>query len=200
MAATLRSSIRERLSSGELATLVRVAAAGDRSSWAELVREFDGLLWAVARAHRLREADAADVVQTTWVKLLEHLGSLNDPGRVGGWLATTARRECLGVLRRAQRDVLYGDDAPDYESPHATPDQVMLLSERDEALRQAFSRLRLSDQTLLRLALAEPRPSYEEISAALDMPMGSIGPTRARALGRLRREVVKEDPLIGIDC
>jgi RNA polymerase sigma factor (sigma-70 family) len=199
MAATPRSSARERLSFDDLAALVRGAAAGEPSSWAELVDEFDGLLWAVARAHRLREADAADVVQTTWAKLLEHLAGLNDPARVGGWLATTARRECLGVLRRAQRDVLYGDYTPDYESPDPTPDEVLLLSERDEALWRAFSRLRLSDQMLLRLALAEPRPSYEEISAALDMPIGSIGPTRARALERLRREVVKDDIVVGTE-
>lgn len=199
MAATVSSSARERLDPDSLAALVRGAAAGDQSSWATLVREFDGLLWAVARAHRLREADAADVVQSTWTKLLEHMARLNEPAHVGGWLATTARRECLAILRRAQRDVLYSDDSPEQESPDAKPDEMLILSERDEALWRGFSRLRPSDQTLLRLLLAEPRPSYEEISAALDMPIGSIGPTRARALERLRREIVREDAFAGIE-
>lgn len=199
MAVTLRSGARERLASEDLAALVRGAASGDRSSWAELVCEFDGLLWAVARAHRLREADAADVVQMTWTRLLEHLAGLNDPARVGGWLATTARRECLGVLRRGRRDVLYGDETPECESPDPTPDEVLTTSERDEALWRAFSRLRPSDGALLRLLVAEARPSYEEISAALDMPIGSIGPTRARALERLRREIVNDDTCAGIE-
>jgi RNA polymerase sigma factor (sigma-70 family) len=180
---------RGRLSAERITHLVRAAASGDQSAWNGLVQEFGGMIWAVARAHRLRDADASDVSQATWLRLLEHLGQLKDPARVGAWLATTARRECLRVLRENERRVLYGDDAPEYESPDMAPADVVLLSERDEALRQSFDRLRASDRALLRLLMAEPRPPYEEIAAALDMPIGSIGPTRQRALERLRREL-----------
>jgi RNA polymerase sigma factor (sigma-70 family) len=186
---------RGRLPDERITELVLAAAAGDQPAWNGLVREFGGMVWAVARAHRLREADAADVSQATWLRLLEHLGALRDPARVGAWLATTARRECLRVLRENERRVLYGDDGPDYESHDMQPDEAVLLSERDDALRQSFSSLRASDQALLRVLLADPRPPYEEIAAALDMPIGSIGPTRQRALERLRRELAAHGTL-----
>lgn len=186
---------RGRLGDELVAKLVRAAAAGDQHAWNGLVQEFGGMVWAIARAHRLPEADAAEVSQSAWLRLLEHLGQLKDPARVGAWLATTARRECLRVLRDNDRRVLYGDDGPDYESPDMSPDDAVLLSERDDALRRSFSQLRASDQALLRILMADPRPSYEEIAAALEMPIGSIGPTRQRALERLRRELETQGTL-----
>ncbi len=80
--------------------LVLRAAAGDRSAWDELVSRFSGLVCAVARGHRLRSEDAAEVFQTTWLRLLENLAQLREPDRVGAWLATTARRECLRLFRQ----------------------------------------------------------------------------------------------------
>lgn len=186
---------RRRLPDERIAKLVSSAAAGDQRAWNSLVQQFGGMVWAVARAHRLRDADAADVSQATWLRLLENLGRLKDPARVGAWLATTARRECLRVLRESERRLLYGDDAPEHESPDMPPDSAVLLSERDDALRRSFDRLRPSDQALLRLLMADPRPPYEEISAALEMPIGSIGPTRQRALERLRRELDSQGTL-----
>lgn len=180
---------RGRLPDERIAELVSSASAGDQRAWNSLVQQFGGMVWAVARAHRLRDADAADVSQATWLRLLENFGALKEPARVGAWLATTARRECLRVLRDGERRLLYGDDAPEHASPDLSPDGVVVLSERDEALWRSFSRLRPSDQALLRLLMADPRPPYEEISAALDMPIGSIGPTRQRALERLRQEL-----------
>ena len=172
-----------------ISSLVVAAAAGDQRAWNALVQEFTGLLWAVARAHRLHDADAADVVQATWLRLLEHLERLHDPARAGAWLATTARRECLRVLRGRERVTPSGEDLHEGESADAPPDRALLEQERDEALWRSFSRLRDSDQALLRLLMADPRPAYEEIAAALDMPIGSIGPTRQRALERLRQEL-----------
>ncbi|MGP0038793.1 MAG: RNA polymerase sigma factor [Solirubrobacteraceae bacterium] len=173
----------------QLVEIVRAAAAGDQSSWERLVSEFSGMVWAVARSHRLGDADAGDVVQATWVKLVEHLADLKDPSRVGPWLATTARRECLRVLRAAKRQVPMGDDMPDREAPDGSPDRDLLIAERNAALRRGFSRLRPRDQDLLRMLAADPPPTYEEISAALNLPIGSIGPTRARALERLRNQL-----------
>jgi RNA polymerase sigma factor (sigma-70 family) len=180
---------RDRLPGHHLARLVSAAGGGDQRAWDALVREFGSMIWAVARAHRLHDANAADVAQATWLRLLEHLTRLNDPARVGAWLATTARRECLRVIRESDRSVPYGGEAPELPSSDSPPGEALLISERDDALWRAFARLRLSDQALLRLLMADPRPPYEEIAAALDIPIGSIGPTRQRALTRLRREL-----------
>ena len=92
------------------------AARGDQRAWDALIREFSGMIWAVARAHRLPDASAADVAQATWLALLQHLTRLKDPTRVGAWLATTARRECLRVIRDSERSVPFGDEAPEHEA------------------------------------------------------------------------------------
>jgi RNA polymerase sigma factor (sigma-70 family) len=159
----------------------------DEAAWGRLVARYGGLVWAVARAHRLSDADAADVCQATWLRLVEHLDRVRDRGALGGWLATTARRECLRMLRAGGRVVPVADP-PDSIDDRAQVDARLLASERDERLWSAFGRLERRDRALLRMLAADPRPSYEEIGCALGMPVGSIGPTRARALERLRRE------------
>lgn len=183
------NGVRVRLTPEATTCLVEHAAAGDEHAWQGLVDEFGGLVWAVTRAHRLGDADAGDVTQTTWLRLVEHLSLLKDPERVGAWLATTARHECLGVLRRSARLVAHGDDLPEPADDAPTHDTALLTQERDATLWRAFAHLSERDRALLRMLMADPVPSYEEIGAALGMPIGSIGPTRARALQRLRREV-----------
>jgi RNA polymerase sigma factor (sigma-70 family) len=174
-------------SAGEL---VRAAAAGDQRAWNDLVEKFAGLVWGVARKHRLNDSDAADVCQATWLRLVEHLGNLREPEAVAGWLVTTARRECLRVLRESDRQIPVDvateiDLRADVTLPDA--DAGLLEHERAEALREAFAGLPPSCRALLAMLLADPPHSYIEISEALGMPIGSIGPTRARALERLRR-------------
>jgi RNA polymerase sigma factor (sigma-70 family) len=179
----------DRINNSDVARSVASAASGDPTGWDALVRQFGGLIRAVAHAHGLRDAHAADVAQATWLKLLEHLEDVREPGRVGAWLATTARRECLRVLRDGTRHRPLEVEALEGESPDI-PGQEMLVAERDRGLWHAFKRLRPRDQVLLDMLLvADHRPSYEEISAALDLPIGSIGPTRARALDRLRQQL-----------
>jgi RNA polymerase sigma factor (sigma-70 family) len=171
------------------AHIIESAARGDDAAWSQIVERYSGLLWAVARAHRLSSCDAADVVQATWLRLIEHLTRIRNPEAVGAWLATTARRECLVTLRRAAR--CQPSDEID-TLVHAFADDIdtrLLTRERDAGLWTAFRRLPARDQALLRLLTAEPALSYEEIGAALAMPVGSIGPTRGRALERLRREL-----------
>lgn len=180
---------RARQSPVAICRLVECAAAGDERAWHRLVDQFGGLVWAVTRAHRLGDGDAADVVQCTWLRLVEHLGRLEEPARVGAWLATTARRECLRVLRGSARLVPYGDELPEPADDAPAHHATLLTRERDVTLWTAFACLCERDRALLRMLMADPAPSYEEIGAALEMPIGSIGPTRARALGRLRREV-----------
>ncbi len=168
-----------------LCDLVRAARQGDHRAWDTLVARYGGMVWAVARAHRLCEADAADASQATWLKLLEHIGDIKEPKAIGGWLATTARRECLRILRRASRvDPL--TQTPETADNGPELDERLLTGERDACLWRAFEALGPRHQALLRMLAADPAPSYEEIGAALGMPIGSIGPTRARALERLR--------------
>lgn len=188
---TLRSKRHRRAGRppSEVASLVERAVAGDERAWHDLVAEFGNLVWAIARSHRLCDADAAEVTQTTWTHLVEHLDRLHDPARVGAWLATTARRECLRVLRNGARLVPSGDVAHDLPDDAPEHGAALIAAERDAALWQAFESLRPRDRALLRMLVADPRPSYEEIGATLNMPIGSIGPTSARALKRLRDAV-----------
>jgi RNA polymerase sigma factor (sigma-70 family) len=169
-----------------LQELIQAANDGDQQAWGVIVDRFEGLVWATTRAHRLSHADAADVTQTTWLRLVENLDRINDPERLGGWLATTARRECLRHLRLHGRELQVEDDSV-FEAPsEGTAEDRLIVRERDDALRRAFARIGERCQALLRMLSAPEPPSYEEIGAALGMPIGAIGPTRARCLDKLR--------------
>jgi RNA polymerase sigma factor (sigma-70 family) len=178
--------------------LVRGAAGGDEAAWHGLVTRFSSLVWAVARAHRLTNADAADVYQTTWLRLAEHIGRIEHPERVGAWLATAARRECLQSLRSAAKVAPTDDmDRLDISPGVGNPTEEAVVAaetEREDAARaaamwRAFGRLSGRCRELLRILMATPPPSYAEVAAALGLPLGSIGPTRARCLQRLREEM-----------
>jgi RNA polymerase sigma factor (sigma-70 family) len=167
---------------------VEAAAAGDTEAWNDLVDRYAGLVWAVARGEGLSHADAADVCQTTWLRLAEHLGRLRTPESVGTWLARTARHECWRVLRSVHRvDSVEPNNLVSGEAPAADAD---LLAEEELALLwRGLASLSPPCRTLLRVLAADPPPSYAEVSAILDMPIGSIGPRRARCLDRLRELV-----------
>jgi RNA polymerase sigma factor (sigma-70 family) len=171
---------------------VRAAAAGDELAWGQLVTRFEGLVWSIVRSFRLGQADAADVVQTTWLRLIEHLDRVQQPDRVGAWLATTARHECLALLRRQGRPGLASDDVEDVVDPQPAPGDDLLTRERDAALWAALERVSEPCRRLLRVLASDPPPSYHEVSLALDMPIGSIGPRRARCLDNLRRELASD--------
>ena len=173
---------------GPVGVLVRAAADGDDDAWERLVDRFAGLIWAIARSHGLSTADAADVSQSTWLRFAEHARRIRQPERVGGWLATTARNESIRVLRRGHRDIpveaFQEGSVCDEASDLATH---LLEEERDKSLVLAFKALPSRCKTLLRVLTAVPPPSYAEASEVLEMPIGSIGPTRARCLEHLRR-------------
>jgi RNA polymerase sigma factor (sigma-70 family) len=177
------------MSDAGLSKLVGAAVKGDQRAWQALVERFSGLVWSVARAYGLSETDAADVVQTAWLRLVENLHRVRDAQRVGAWLAATARHEALRTLRLAGRQLPVGDDAElePSDSLQVTPESLALDSEQRSILWHAFAALPPACQRLLRVLMADPPPSYQEVAAALDMPIGSIGPTRGRCLDRLRR-------------
>ena len=180
--------------------LLASAAGGDQGAWNALVERYNGLLWSIARGYRLSAADAADVVQATWLKLVEHLDRIEDPERLPSWLGTTVRRECLQLIRRTVRQRLTsnGELLESLPDPGPTLDHALLVEERDAALWRALAELSEACQRLLRVLMASPPPAYAEVAAALDMPVGSIGPTRQRCLGRLR-DLVRNDELLGVD-
>jgi RNA polymerase sigma factor (sigma-70 family) len=176
------------LSDPEVRDLLRRVQAGDQDAWVALTDQYTNLLWSVARGMRLDHADAADAVQATWLRLVERLDTIREPERIGSWLATTIRRECLAIIRRNQRVSVSPSDRW-AELPAVTDDldAAVLREERDAALWKAFRVLPARCQALLRVLMADPPPSYAEVSAALGLPVGSIGPTRQRCLGVLRR-------------
>ncbi len=170
--------------------LVAAAADGDPQAWRELIDRFAVLIRSVTRSHRLSEADAEDVAQLTWLRAVEHIGRLHDPERFGAWVGTTARRECLRVLHGRKRVMPTCDEvANPLFAAHVDEDEIALAAERRTAVRQALTTLPDRQRTLLRLLHSETEPSYEAIGRKLGMPIGSIGPTRGRAIDRLRKEI-----------
>jgi RNA polymerase sigma factor (sigma-70 family) len=178
----------------QVIALVRAAGAGDLAAWDAIVQRYVALLWAVALRHGLSESDAADVVQTTWLRLLEHIDDIRDPSRLGSWLATTAQRESLRCIAHRRRNVL-GDDPGTFDGPDRLlppPDEALIAGEMAAAARSAMDTLPPTWRSLIELLIRDPTPSYEEIGANLGVPIGSIGPTRGRCVRRLRAAVDAE--------
>jgi RNA polymerase sigma factor (sigma-70 family) len=177
----------------EVTMLVHRAAKGDPAAWNAIVDEYAGLLWSVVRGFRLNQAQAADAVQTTWLRLVEHVADLREPAHLPGWLKTTAQRECLHVIRQNSRERLVdGDDDRDWGSDEEYddakqdgPEATALRREHQVLVRRALADLPDRHRELMELLVASPPIGYREISARLGMPVGSIGPTRARILARL---------------
>lgn len=172
----------------DVTELLPAAADGDAAAWEALVDEFGTMVWAVARSFGLDEATASDVAQTVWLRLHEHIGGIRDPRALPGWLATTAKREALRLLRRRRREVFSERDVP-VEDPTATVDDAHETEDRRRRVGEALARLSDACRQLLRLLTVEPALSYDEIAELLGRPRGSLGPTRARCLDRLRGEL-----------
>lgn len=172
----------------ESGTLVSRAAAGEPEAWDGLIQRFSGMVLSVARGNGLNPSDAADVSQTVWLRLVEHLGRIENPERVAGWLAVTTQRESRRFRRNAQRSIPVADDgAFEPRWPAAGPDSAILALERDRRVAAACAQLAPRCRQMLAMLFDEEPPTYKELSAVLDMPAGSIGPTRMRCLDCLRR-------------
>ncbi|WAX76699.1 RNA polymerase sigma factor [Streptomyces sp. KMM 9044] len=178
----------------DVGALVQSAVGGDAAAWKAIVEGLGPLVWSVVRAHRLSDADAHEVYQTVWFRFAQNLGRIREPEKTGAWLASTARHECLKVLRNARRLTLTDDPQfLDRVSEDGTPEQSLLeaeeaaaQSERVRRMWQEFEELGDRCRQLLRVLIASPPPSYQEVSAALGIAVGSIGPLRQRCLRRLR--------------
>ena len=186
---------RTHVSACSVATLVGNAGDGDQEAWAELVRRFEGMIASVGRRYGLSQADIGELQQTTWLRLVENLHRLKQPERVGGWLATTASRQSLQLAKRASRYSTGADqllaNLPDTD--HGFEIELSPDSAECRALQRALDRLKPRCRTLLSLLMAEEGVTgYKELSQLLNMPIGSIGPTRARCLEHLRRLLGEE--------
>lgn len=168
--------------------LLAAAALGDQVSWNELVRRYNALLWSIARSFRLSTQDASDVVQNTWLRLVENLDRIKQPDRLAAWLGTSARRECLQLLKRNAKTNTV-EELPDLKDPSPEVDTSLLADERDRALWRAVNRLSDKCSQLIRVLMADPPPSYADVAEMLGMPVGSIGPNRIRCLDQLRKQV-----------
>ena len=192
MTAILRHSTTdlEQLDSTGLLAAVR---AGDDAAWAQLTKRYVRLLWSVTNSCRLSEHDAQDVIQTTWIRLLENLDRIREPENLRHWLAITARRECWRVSGRAARapELLGEEIAQTLPADDERVDAALLRREQAEQLWAAVAQLPVTQQRVVRALAAPDEPTYDEIATTLGVPRGSLGPTRHRALRRLR--VILED-------
>jgi len=185
--------------------LVALARDGDADAWHEIVRRFDDSIRAVVRAHALDAPTARDMVQQTWTTAVAQIGAVREADALGGWLRTIARRECRRTVARKRREqAQYGKyhlvgDAENQEleihSDRPTPEDEALRAERRALLRVAWGNLPERDRMLLTLLMDEPKRPYVEISRDTGLPVGSIGPTRARSLARLRAQLAA----LGVD-
>lgn len=163
------------------------ASSGDPGAWAEIMRRYGGVVSAAVRSYRLPGGDELDATQTTWLRLAENAHRVQYPERLGAWLATTARRECLRILHdRAKRaaDPLDMDTVAD---PATSPEQHAIDRDTVHTLRALIAELEPRKRDLLQALFTDNPPSYADIADALGIPIGSIGPTRDRALHQLRR-------------
>ncbi len=194
----------------QLGELVERARCRDVAAWRQLVERLSGFMWVIARGEGLTVGDAADVCQTAWLRLVENLDRIDEPARLRFWMGTVVRREARRVRRTIGTvvpggDVLIGEGRPRTIQSAPVPlssitgemaitgemggiGDAMALRERSGAISRALGRLPERQRLLLRLLVAEPSLSYAEIAEVLDMPVGSIGPTRARALERLSQD------------
>jgi RNA polymerase sigma factor (sigma-70 family) len=171
--------------------LVSAAAGGDGRAWGEIVVRYGDLVRATVAGFRLQQADAADAVQNTWMRAVERLDSVRDPERLGGWLRTTARRECLSYTSatvRTQPDSLLADTLVD---PAPGPEALLLQDEARRTVQSVVEHLEGRRRRLIDALFYDDTDHYSEIARRVEMPVGSIGPTRARTLRDLRERLVE---------
>jgi len=165
---------------------------GDQRALDDLVRLMSPVLWHVVRATGLEREPAEDVVQSTWLAMVRSAERISDPQAVSGWLCTTARREAWRIRKQSTRSTPVEDEALEFRLPNEeSPEAAVVLDDEQRRLWSSLAKLPERCQRLLRIVAAEQRPDYTRIAADLQMPVGSIGPTRGRCLDKLRAELTR---------
>lgn len=182
------------------ASLVARCLRGDASAWNALVQRYQRLVYTIVRRIGLDEHGAADVFQTVFSRLIQHLPRIADPQRLQAWIVTTAKREALLQRKLGQRTVstTWADDsmdeAGDWDLPDESPIAEEALADLQQAnqVRNALDRLDVRCRELLMLLFREDddRVAYDEVARRMGISVGSIGPTRARCLDKLKTFVV----------
>jgi RNA polymerase sigma factor (sigma-70 family) len=170
--------------------LVTRAAGGDQRAWDEIVERYAPLVWSICRRYRLDRADVDDVAQNVWLRLVEQLSALREPAALPGWLATTTQRECLRILRvngQADRRNERLADEMITAAESVEIEEEIIAAEWNRVLCLALDELPLPCRQLLSMLMQEPPVPYAEISKRLGIPVGGIGPSRARCLAKMRR-------------
>jgi len=176
-----------------LARCLERARGGDIGALETVVRELNPLLWQVARAQGLAASDAADVVQTTWLELMKRLQEIRSPQALTAWLISTTKRGAWRANERTRRAGVGSGVPEEMPDPAPAADEGLIAGERHRALWRHFQQLSRRCRELLRIVAMFDRPDYAMVSDALEMPRGSIGPTRGRCLEKLR-EMLLADP------
>lgn len=172
-----------------VADLAVAARAGDNQAWLELLARFDGMVRAITARYRLRDADAADAVQATWLSAFEQIGRLRQPERFGGWLRAIARNECRDTCARADREHPSEDLDDTVVETSAGPDVLVLRADCVRAVREAVAELPRHSRVLVECLFFAPQTDYAFASKITGMPVGGIGPTRGRVLLVLRNRL-----------
>ena len=173
-------------------SLVLACRSGDATAWEALVERYQRLVYSIARHAGLDHEQSADVFQRVFARLVERLGQIEQPALIGAWLATTARHEAWRFSRHERMARVASLDSPDVAEPFADkallPEALMLRLEEQHQVRAALGTLDERCRRLLTLLFYRPDTApYAEIATLLGMSEGSIGPTRARCLQKLRR-------------
>jgi RNA polymerase sigma factor (sigma-70 family) len=177
-----------------VADLLLWISDGDPAAWDEIIRRYGTLVATTVRSFRLQEADALDAMQMTWLRLTENAHRVQFPERLGGWLAITARRECLHILRKGKRGPRLTDGTLETVSePSADPEQRVIDAHTTRTLRKLINELPPRQRTLIRMLFTDDPCSYATIAHITEIPLGGIGPTRARALRQLRDKLNKHE-------
>ena len=179
-----------------IADLLSRAGDGDPTAWEEILRHYSTLVWATVRSFRLQEADTLDAVQTTWLRLAENAHQIRHPQRLGAWLATTARRECLRILRHITSIHHCSQTIQEAASdPSTWPEHITIEAETARSLWEHVDELPPRRRTVLRALFTDNPQPYSQIATTTGIPPGGIGPTRNRALRQLREKLDKNNAL-----
>lgn len=166
------------------------ALNGDADAWNRLVDRYAGLVWSVVRSYRIDSASQEDAYQATWLRLLDRGSTIRDPDKLASWLVTVAKRECLALARASSR-VVPATESLDGLLPSTELGSNLEQRQTGAEVRRLFEQLDEACRVLLGMLVADPPLSYAMIGAALDMPVGSIGPTRGRCLDKLRKNLAE---------
>lgn len=184
--------VHERVTADNSAELVGRIRNGDSSAWGELVDQYEPLLRRLARQYRLSGQDMDDAIQLTWLRCLEHIDQITHADRLRGWLATVCRRESLRLATKGRREIALGEQSVtrlvDDGQEERDPGAEMARRDAHDRLSRAIRALPQKQQLVLTELLKEESRSYLDLSRRLGLPMGSIGPTRQRAIARLRQD------------